>query len=339
MNVNGASDLARLQNLQKRMVAARDGMDRAGMEMTTGQKANRFEATGGNLTRLFSLERSLERNTIHQQTISATELRLDLTQVSLGRILKSVEDLSLGLSTSVGSGDMISARVHASTARSAFAETIGVLNGSAAGQSLFAGTRSDSAAVADADLILGDLNALVGGSATAADAISAINDYFRRDPAPAGAFFTNGYKGSTDDLTAVEVGDGQRVEQNVRADRREIVAVLRSQAMAAVVAEGAFAGNPPEQLAMLGEAGKQMLAAKEDVLALRAQVGAAQYRVESARAERVSERDTLDLARARIVATDPLEAATAFQSLQSQLESVFTVTSRLANLRFSNFIR
>ena len=37
-------------------------------------------------------------------------------------------------------------------------------------------------------------------------------------------------------------------------------------------------------------------------------------------------------------AVDPLEAASAYQQLQVQLESVFTVTSRLANLRFSNFM-
>jgi hypothetical protein len=39
------------------------------------------------------------------------------------------------------------------------------------------------------------------------------------------------------------------------------------------------------------------------------------------------------------MATDPLEAASAYQSLEVQLESIYTVTSRLANLRFANFMR
>jgi flagellar hook-associated protein 3 FlgL len=47
----------------------------------------------------------------------------------------------------------------------------------------------------------------------------------------------------------------------------------------------------------------------------------------------------LDIARAKLVAVDPLEAASTYQTLQVQLESVYTVTARLANLRFSNFIR
>ena len=46
----------------------------------------------------------------------------------------------------------------------------------------------------------------------------------------------------------------------------------------------------------------------------------------------------LDLARTKIVATDPLEAASAYQTLEVQLESIYTVTSRLASLRFANFM-
>ena len=39
------------------------------------------------------------------------------------------------------------------------------------------------------------------------------------------------------------------------------------------------------------------------------------------------------------MATDPLEAASAYQALEVQLESIFTVTARLANLRFVNYMR
>ena len=92
-------------------------------------------------------------------------------------------------------------------------------------------------------------------------------------------------------------------------------------------------------MAMLGEAGSQMLAAKEGILDLRATVGSQQETVERAKAQRVSEHDTLDLARSKIMATDPLEAASAYQALEVQLESIYTVTSRLANLRFANFMR
>jgi flagellar hook-associated protein 3 FlgL len=336
MRVNGGSDLARLQALQKQAFATRNKLDVAAREMTTQLKANRFDATGGNLTRLHALERSLDRNAVFTETISLTELRLEIMQESLGQILTPAEDLAIDISDSVGKGDYATSLLHAATARRNFAATVGLLNTQVAGQSLFAGTATDSAALAPADAILADLDALAGGAATAADAIAAIEAYFAK---PAGAFHASGYVGSTTDLTAVDIGEGQRLDFGMRADNDGIVAVLQAQAMAAVVAGGAFAGNQDEQMALLAESAAQMLPAKEGVLKLRAGVGSLQEAVEHARAERVGERDTLDLARAKIVATDPLEAASAYQALEVQLEAIYTVTSRLAGLRFANFLR
>ena len=309
----------------------------AAQELTTNLKASRFEATGGNLTRLFALERSLDRNAVFTQTISLTELRLDVMQETLGQILGPAEDLAIDLSSSVGLNDYAGAMLHATTARRDFADTVGFLNTQVAGQSLFAGTATDSAALAPADAILADLDALAAGAATAAAAITAIDAYFAKTPP--GAFYASGYIGAPDDLTPVDIGEGQRLDYGMRADQDELVAMLRAQAMAAVVAGGAFAGNQAEQMALLGAAGGAMLAAKEGILDLRAGVGSLQEAVEHAKAERVSERETLDLARTKIVVTDPLEAASAYQQLQVQLESIYTVTSRLANLRFSNFMR
>ncbi|HET9068673.1 MAG TPA: hypothetical protein VFN28_08505 [Amaricoccus sp.] len=336
MRVTGGSDLARLQALQKQAFATRNRLDTAAQEMTSGLKASRFAATGGNLTRLFALERSLDRNAVFTETISLSELRLEVMQESLGQILKPAEGLAIDLIDSVNKGDLAASRLHATTARREFAATVGILNGQVAGQSLFAGAATDSPALAAADAILADLDALAAGAPDAAAAIAAIDAYFAR---PAGAFYATGYVGATDDLTPVEIGDGQRLDYGVRADRDELVGVLRAQAMAAVVAGGAFAGSAADQMALLGEAGARMLAAKEGILDLRAAVGSQQEAVERAKAQRVSERDTLELARSKIMATDPLEAASAYQALEVQLEAIYTVTSRLAGLRFANFIR
>jgi flagellar hook-associated protein 3 FlgL len=336
MRVNGGSDLARLQMLQKQAAQTRSKLDVAARELTTGLKASRFEATGGNLTRLFALERSLDRNAVFTQTISLTGLRLEVMQESLGRILAPAEDLSIDLIDAVGKGDYATAMLHAGAARRAFGQTVGILNTQVAGQSLFAGTATDSPALAPGDAILADLDALAAGAATAADAIAAIDAYFAP---PAGGFYATGYVGSPDDLTPVDIGEGQRLDYGMRADNAGLVAVLRAQVLAAVVAGGALAGNQPEQMALLGEAGDRLLVAKEGILDLRAEVGSLQETVERAKAQRVGERDTLELARTGIVATDPLASASAYQTLQVQLESIYMVTSRLASLRFSSFMR
>lgn len=339
MNVTGGSDLSRLHALQKQAIATRNNLDKAGGEMSTGLKASPYEAANGNLTRLFSLERSLDRNAVFRETISLTELRLDVMQQGLGRMLEPAAKISLDLATALGKNDIPSARQSAREARAAFADTVGVLNGRVAGQALFAGTATDRTALAPADAILAELDALAAATTTAADAVAAIDEYFRKDPAPSGAFFTSGYVGSTDDLAAVEIGENSRLDFSMRADKDEFVALLRAQAKAAVVANGSFGGDPFEQMALLNRAATAMLDAKEGILSVRNLVGVSQFAVESARAQRVSEQDTLALARANIVAVDPLEAASTFQTLQIQLESVYAVTARLAQLSFTNYMR
>lgn len=335
MRVGGGSELARMQMLQKQAVATRNRLDVAAKELTTNLKASRFEASGGNLTRLFALERSLDRNAVFSQTISLTELRLEIMQESFGQLLKPAESLSLDLTQATSLGDYSAAMLHAGTARGAFVDAVGLLNAQVAGQSLFAGTETDSAALIDAEAILSDLQAAIGGATTAAGAIAAVDAYFA---SPGGGFFTTAYVGSTDDVTPVDIGEGQRLDYAMRADEQRIVALLRAHATAAVVADGALAGSQAERMTMLAEAGARTLVAKEGVLDLRSDVGIMQERVENAKASRVSERETLDLARAKIVAVDPLEAASAYQQLEVQLESIYTVTSRLAGLRFSNFM-
>ena len=181
MRVNGGSDFARLQALQKHAFATRNRLDVAAQEMTSNLKADRFEATGGNLTRLFALERSLDRNAVFSQTISLTELRLDVMQESLGQILTPAEDLAIDLADAVGRGrlrrvdaarDRGAARLRRHGRRSSTPR-------SPASRSSPAPT-TDGPALAQADAILADLDALAGGAATAADAIAAIDAYFAK---------------------------------------------------------------------------------------------------------------------------------------------------------------
>jgi flagellar hook-associated protein 3 FlgL len=336
MRVNGGSDLARLQALQRQALETRNRLDVAGQELTTKLKADRFAATGGNLTRAFALERSIDRNAIFSETIGLTELRLEMMQSALGGILGAAEGLAIDLIDDGATGDLGAAMLHARSARSDFEAAVGFLNTQVAGQSLFAGTATDGAALAPAADILAELDVLAAGAPDAAAAAAAIDAYFATTPP--GAFHTSGYLGSSDDLTPVEVGEGQRIAYGVRADQEEIVAVLRAQAKAAVVAGGAFAGSPADQLALVSAAGDALLAAKEGLLEVRSAVGMQQEAVEEAKAMRVAEADTLKLALNRIIAVDPLEAASTFQMLELQLQSVYTVTARLANLRFANFM-
>ena len=218
-----------MQMLQKQAVATRNTLDAAAQELTTGLKASRFEATGGNLTRLFALERSLDRNAVFTQTISLTELRLDIMQESFGQMLTPAEDLALDL-TQRGrrSATYSGAMLHAThRARSAFVDAVGAAEHP--GRRAVALRRHrdrQRRRWSPADAILADLDALVAGAADGGGRDRGDRRLLRQ---PGGGFYTSGYVGSADDLTPVDIGEGQRLDYgDARRRRSEIVALLRA---------------------------------------------------------------------------------------------------------------
>lgn len=332
----GSSDLARIQMVQRQAIGARGAMDKAALEMTTAQAASRFEATGGNLTRLFALERSLDRNQVFSDTIALTGMRLEVMQSAFGQLLAPTADLQVDLANAAGVHDVSTGRIHATRARQAFTDAVGLLNTRVSGQALFAGAATDRRALETADAMLADLDALAAGAATGADAAAAIEAYFT---APAGGFFADAYTGSNDPLTAVEIGEGSRLDYQVKATDPEIVSLLKSHALAAVVAGGAFAGDDDSQIELLAASSRAMVQARENILGLQARVGVSQQVVETAKAERIAERDTLDLARSKMVGVDDAKAASTYQAYKVQLEALYTVMANLSELRFSNYMR
>jgi flagellar hook-associated protein 3 FlgL len=337
MKLHGSSELSRMQLLQRQAVEVRAALDRAAQEATTGLKVDKYKATGGNLARLFTIERMLERNAVYRETISVTEMRLDVMQDGLGRALGWAEQVSVDLLTATNLGDYAGATLHAQTAQRAFLDTVSMLNTRLAGQMLFAGIATDRPALAEGAAMLAQIEGIVAGAPDAATAEALIEDYFAGIGAP--NFRDDGYLGALEDLAGAEIADGVRLDYAVRADAGELVAALKGHAMAAMVARGALAGAPAEEMALLGAAGRALLASREGLLELRARVGVSQNTVEIAQAERRAEYETYDMARAKIIGADAFVAASAFQAMQAQLESVFTVTARLSTLRFANFIR
>ncbi|MFT3974505.1 MAG: hypothetical protein QM699_13955 [Amaricoccus sp.] len=336
MYVSGGSDLSRLQRLQRHATQTRERMDTAGEEMSTGETTDRYAATGGNLTRLISLDRSLARNAAFSSTISLTELRLDTMQSTVTSIANSANSLAVALNETVPKGDVASSTRLAKQARGDLVDTLAKLNVQVSGQSIFAGTATDQAAVASGDDILAALDALAAGSATAADALTAIDAYFT---SPSGGFFATGYLGSSDGLAPVDVGEGQRLDYGVTAADDRIVAVLKAQAKAAVAGSDSYPGSNEDKMALLSAAGSELIAAKDGAQSLSYEIGFDQQTLENAKASRTAESNTLSLARASMVEADYETSTTTYQALQSQLDAIFTVTARLADLRFTDYMR
>ncbi len=331
MKVHGSTELSRMLVLQRHSATTRAALDRAGEEMSTGLKADRFKASGGDLGRIYRLERMFARNAVHLDTIGLTGTRLEMMQLGLSQVRERTAAIAVDMLTATGLRDTVSAGMQAEASRQAFADIVGALNANVAGDSLFAGVATDRPPLRPADAILGEVAVLVADM-TADEAIAALDAYFDGPDA---------FTGPLDAPAPTEMGDGIRLDYALQANDPATVAALKGHALAALVADGgAFAGaDPADQFMILETAGRVLLGARDRLLALEAKTGQAQETVETAKAQRNAERESYDLARSGMLAADPYDSATMFEAMKAQLESIYTVTARLATLRFASFMR
>ena len=326
------SDLSQMFQLRRDTVRVRQDLATATQELSTGRSADLGRAISGNFGPLASIDRQLSAMAGYETNTKEATLFLNVAQDSLERIKGATEGYSLRLS-SIRPNEIVSTgNVLAIEAAAAFDLTVSTLNGRVAGRSLFAGTATDRAAVADAQGILDQIGTAVTGLTTAADVANAIDVWFTAN------FDTAVYMGSPDPLAGFRVGEGREVAMGVKADDPAIRNQLKALAMAALIGKNDIS-DPSEEAALANLAGNSLVSNRDALITLQAGVGSAQERVEIARVEASSERTALQIARSEIVAIDPYKVATDLQNLQAQLETIYTITARLSGLSLTNYIR
>ncbi|MEM0945233.1 MAG: flagellin, partial [Pseudomonadota bacterium] len=295
--------------------------------------ADPIAASGGNPARLYAIERDIALLETRTQQIEIAGQRAALTQAALAQVQQAGNGIGTNLIGAVGRGDTASAERIASSARSGFEQAVEALNTRFGSRTLFSGAEVEGAALASSDEILTDILALANGAATGGAALAAVRDYF----APGGGFEATGYLGSTNDAPSTELSPGVRVDYAIRADDENLRAMLEGLAIGVVAAEGTLTGD--DQLFLFRETGERVIAATDRVVDVRATLGVAEERIETANIRTSAERTFLNEARNAIISRDPFEAAAELTGIETQLATLFSVTARLSQLNLSSFLR
>ena len=336
MNALGTPDLLSSNRVARQLAAVNADLTRASTELATGLRADPVEAAGGDPTRLYALERDIAAVQTRRITVDLAAQRAGTAQSALARVENAAAAIGVDLAAAAARGDLASAERIGATARDAFETAVSALNARFGERALFAGAGAGPA-IAPADDILGEIAARVGAATDAASAVAAIDDYFFSDPT---GFETTGYIGSSSDASAVELDDGERLEYAVRADDDAIRATLSALAKSVAAAENfAPALQDAGRLGLFAAASEDALAARENMIAVGADLGIAEERIERAAVRLEAERTVLATARSAIISRDPFEAASAFTAIETQLQTMFAVTSRLSSLTLTNFLR
>lgn len=303
--------------------------------LTTGQKSDLHTPLSGDLAPVVVIARRLTTLAAHDTVIRESSLFITGVQNALAQVSGGLDRLAQAAVDMENTDNPALVASFAGNAAESFGALINTLNGTIGGRALFAGADTDGQAVDTADLLLDDLMAALPPAARAQDVSDTVDAYF----AAGGGFETTRYLGSPAPLAPFRVTPDDALSMDVRADTEALRRSLGAMAKAALLHRGALDGDPGQARALIRTAGLDMLSATAGVAALSGDVGIVEGRMEESRTRNATEKATLDMAMAALVAADPFETATRLTEVQTQLETFYLVTARLSQLSLAGALR
>ncbi|MES0826691.1 flagellin [Ruegeria sp. SCP11] len=335
MNLTSIGDLARGMTLQARSTELRNQIETLSYEMSTGKVQDVSGRLDGDYSHLLDLDRSLSRLDAYQVSTAEAGLFTDAMQLSLTTVNDSVTEFTSSLLSFGTSNQAVSHKNASVQARNELDTNISALNTRAGGRSLYSGAATDVSPLPSTDTLLAALEAELTGYTTAADIRQAAEDWFN-DPA---GFDSAIYQGSDTALAPMQISENESVRIPITATDPALKDAIRDIAVAALVSDDALNLPRDQRTGLFTQLGVDLANTQNDIVNLRAQVGSAEARIDEAATRNSAAQTSLEYSRNELIAADPHETAAQLQTVQFQLESLYSVTVRNANLSLVNFLR
>ncbi len=304
-------------------------------QMTTGKAVDVARHLHGNMSVLAGIEASLTQVKARSYVAQNASTILGAQQSVIGDLSatadKILDDL---LRTDLVSDEAARSRRLAEI-HDAFSQGIRQLNMTVAGRSLFAGSASEGPAIAAPDVILSALLAELPPLADPYDLSEFVDAWF----APGSGFDAQGYMGSGRTQEPFELGHGIFARIDITAQDHALRRYLASLAKGALFHEAMSGADHPEKRAMLNIVVSDLTITGAAMTDLAARLGMEEGNAALGASRAEAEQTTLMIARADLVAVDPYEAASQLEQTMSQLEMIYTLTSRLSRLSLADYLR
>ncbi|GGH39376.1 flagellar hook-associated protein 3 FlgL [Cribrihabitans marinus] len=335
MTVTSIGDLARGLTLRARSVQIKSQIDTLTKELSTGRTSDVTGRLKGDYSHLAELDRGLRRLDAFKVATSEAALLTTAMQQGAETVQDRAERLSNDVITLHPFGQAGKRAQVASNAAQDLQTMVAALNVSAGGRAVFSGVETDTSPLADHDTLLTGLRSAISGQPSVADMMTAARDWFS-DPS---GFEAQIYRGADRNLAPTRLSETDTVSPGIRADAAAFRDVLRSTALLALSTDPGLGLTSGEQAELIDTAGGDLLAGRDGLTALRAEIGFDEARIADAQAQNSAARTSLDYARNELVAADPFDVVTRLEAAQFQLESLYSATVRTANLSLVNFLR
>jgi flagellar hook-associated protein 3 FlgL len=337
MNYVSLGDMARSFQLRRHNVELQKRLSTLTEELTTGVKSDVAGAVSGDFKALSGIEHSLHLSESYKTAASEAGLFAATLQDVLGTVQDLAADIAPTLLNAGTTGGAQLVNTTTTDARQKFHSAVSALNTQIADRFLLSGAATDQKPLRGSQDILDALMATTTGQTTASGVINTVQAWF--DAPPGGGGFADVIYGGAGTQSAFEIGPNDSAALDVTALDPAVVDVLKGMALAALVAEGVLPGDATGRALLSRTAGEALYASNSDLASLRARVGTVEAHIADTVTRNAAQSTALDIARTQILAADPYETATGLEAVQTQIETLYTITSRLSRLSLADFLR
>jgi flagellar hook-associated protein 3 FlgL len=340
-----------IQNAMRQTIRqAQNEMTDASTEATTGTYADIGVAIGSNASTNVNLTREISRIDSLLDSNAIVNQRLSSSQTALGNMSSSAQDMLDQLVALRGSTDGSSVSLAQQTATDTLSSVISQANTMVNGEYLFAGTNTDVQPMTDnsasaATAIQSALQTYATAQGTTVDKLTGaqmtdfittkVEPMFTDDSAPAPNNWASWSSASDQNMTS-RISNSDVVESSTNTNQPG----MRYLALAATVTNALMGQNlnPDALNAVTDQAISYAHQAINGVNEQTSALGLSQARLSKANDSLSAQKDIITTNIGDLTGVDPYEASTRVNSLETQLETAYTIVSKIQQLSLVNYL-
>ena len=331
-------DMSQTYLMRRHNVQLKATMSQLSEEVVTGISKDLGTKVGGDFTALAAINRSMTRGEAYKQVAAETDLLAGTQQDALETIQGHAKAIGATLLSSSFASAPNVIEAGARNAEERFKAVVDALNVNVAGRYVFSGATTDTKPVASADTIITSIETLVTGMTAASDIVAAVETWFDA-AAGGGGFLDQAYLGSATTLSQVRLSETDTAQLTITAADSSIRDMLKGFALGTLIARDLVPEDFALRSGLIRAAGERITSAEGGMTTLRADLGTVEAIISDAQTRNSTQVTALEIARKELIGVDDFDTATALEATKSQLETLYTLTSRLTQLSLTDYLR
>lgn len=349
-----------LSRLNADAAVLRSRLDTQTRQAASGRRADRLGDLSPEAPRAINLSNDIARRTVYGRGIDQTMGRIDLTQSTLQRLKNIASEFRSEVAMRLDAKDPAALSTMQARARSAVLEVGNLLNTQLAGEFLLGGSDLANPPVPNPqNLLSSGMAANIAGAmagltdsnaaSVAAATLSAAQDT-SAGASPFSAFLEDPSRGAAEPRRSLPAADGQLVSYGVAANRNGVAQSIGEttgswsrdllRGLFSLAALGPDQALQEQGFKAMAETIRQTFVSAEGALSEEmGALGNVSRQLETMRTRHRDISDTLRQQLAGITDVDLAETLTRLQATRNALEASYRVTSDLAALTLSKFLR